>query len=86
MRPEAISCRREKGLEVQHVALGFPYGPAALNVSVFSLPESYEGWLNHLPSPCALARAASIYCQDPSANGEAAVDARDKLVLGEGAS
>lgn len=59
--------------------------PPALNVSVFSLPESYEGRLNHLPSPCALARAASIYCQDPSANGEAAVDARDKLVLGEGA-
>lgn len=30
-----------------------------------------------------LALAASIYCQDLSANGEAAVNASDKLVVGE---
>lgn len=61
-----------------------PLQPAALNVSVFSLPESYEGWLNYLPSLCALALAASIDCQGLPANGEGAVDARDKLVVGEG--
>lgn len=61
-----------------------PLRPTALNVSAFSLPESYEGCLNHLPSLCALALAGSNDCQDLSANGEAAADARDKLVVGEG--
>lgn len=63
-----------------------PLRPAALNVSVFSLPESYEGWLKYLPPLCALALAASIHRQDLSANGESAVEARDKLAVGEAES